>query len=555
MKNKINLRNLAFILAISGIGLIFSCQKNDLALNNISEEILLNPKFSGPLIFGKLSLDDVIELVNEDSIVYRYEDSLLYVLFSDTLEGFSVEDEVIDIPDQVFIEEYIEAEITINPLWIASNKDDTVLFQKMKEEEWTFDNNERLDSLQIKSLNLVIDVTSSFEHTGILDISTENLTIDGEPFSHQVVISEVSGNFSSTETINLDGHWMYLDNSTPGVTKIPLTYDLQLINSGNPVTAGDECRITMSFENLDFYSVFGYVGDYEIDPQGGVLSIPLDGDFDFEGEIYFENPQFNLSIASSVGVPVEFDLVNLSAYSSLKDDSITFVLDENPYIIEAQGLDSVGYFKTTNISINNSNSNISDIIALLPDEISYSVAGRTNPAGMTTNNFITDSSEINATFEAVVPLYFSADGITLERTESLNLVEEIGEEELDLLKSLNMSLEIENRLPMDVNVQLYFDDQDSILLDSMFTDEAFLISPTLNAQDEVENPIVYTKTIELDAEKVERIKDTRYIRIRATISTPAASDGRTVKFFSYYDLGFKLIMDGELEVKPNELDQ
>ncbi len=555
MKKKINLRNLAIILAITGTGLLFSCQKNDLALNNISEEITLKPKFAGPLLYGSLSLDDVIDLVNEDSIVYRYEDSLLYVLFSDTLEGFSIQDQVIDIPDQVFIEEYIEAEIAVNPQWIASNVGDTVLFEKVKEEEWTFDNNERLDSLQIKSLNLIIDVTSSFEHTGILDITSENFTIDGEPFSHQVLISDVSGSFTSTETINLDGHWMYLDNTTPGLTKIPLLYNLKLINSGNPVMAGDECKITMTFENLDFYSVFGYVGDYTLDPQGGKLSLPIGDDFDFEGEIYFENPQFNLFIASSVGVPIEFDLVNMSAYSSLKDDSITFVLDENPYIIEAQTLDSVGYFKTTPISINNSNSNISDIIALLPDEISYSVAGRTNPAGLTSNNFVTDSSEISVMFEALVPLYFSAQGITLERTDTLNLVQEIGEENLDLLKSLNMSLDITNRLPMNVDVQVYFDDKDNILLDSLFVDEAFLISPALNAKDEVENPITYTKTIELDADKVDGIRDTKFIRIRAQISTPAASDGKSVKFFSYYDLGFKLIMDGELEVKLNELDQ
>lgn len=554
MKHIRNFRILALFLILGISAFIWSCQKSDLDLTNINTDIVLNIPVAAPLIYGNLSLEDLLNEFDGDSMVGRYEDSLLYVMFSESLDEVLASEAMEDISAQGFIEEYIEADISLNAEWIASNVGDTVNFHKEKSEEWSFENGERIDSVHIKSLNLVIDVTSSFKHKGILDITSENFTIDGEIFSHEVMISDVSGNFSYTTTIPLDDHWMYLDNSDPLITKIPLNYDLRLINSGNPVLAGENCHIEMTFSDLEFYSAFGYLGEYELNNlESQTIEFDVFDNESIEGEIYLEDPQFILTIDNSMGVPIGVDLSSLSAYSASKGTTINFNLDENPYTIEAPGMDSIGYSKQTKITISNDNSNISEILGSFPSSIEYQVSASTNPDGDLGDNFVTDSSALKASFEAIIPMYLRASGFSLEDTLEFDFQDMFGEES-DYIESLELILDVTNSLPMNVDIQLFFVDMDYVVLDSMFTDDEFLIAPSLNSDDEVENPEVYSKSVVIDADKIDRISDAMNILIRAEISTAEATENKSVKFYSYYDIAFKLKMIGDFKVDSDDLE-
>ena len=551
MKNKKSIQKLAILLISGGIALFNSCQKSDMDFNKLSDEIEINPSLAAPIAFGSLTLDDLVNKFDSSGYVDRYEDSLLYIAYSDTLFTYTAADAP-QIPDQQFLEEYIESDIIINPQWIGSNPGDTVRFEKIKDEEWTFDNNERLDSVHVKTLDLIIDVSSTFKHTGILHITTDNLTIDGEPFSHDIMISDVSGSFTYNTTINLDGHSLYLNNDTPGVTNLPLIFNLDLINSGNPVLLGDECRITMSFENMQVFGAFGYAGDYQLDLDDGEVSFDFFNNDNLEGEIFIEDPQFYINIHNSFGVPVGIDLGTLSVYSASKDTTSNFVLDENPYDIIAPGLDSVGILKKTIIAnIYNTNSNIQDMISLLPSRLNYSVTATTNPGGVTTDNFVTDSSELQVDFEAVVPLYLYARNFVLEDTLEFNFEDEIGEN-ADYIENLELILEVKNSLPMNVEMQLYFVDENYEILDSMFVDDKVLISPTLNIEDKVDNPNEYELKVEFEKTRIEGIKPTKNILINANVYTQASGSGRTVKFYSYYDVGFKLKMNADFSINSKD---
>ena len=56
-----------------------------------------------------------------------------------------------------------------------------------------------------------------------------------------------------------------------------------------------------------------------------------------------------------------------------------------------------------------------------------------------------------------------------------------------------------------------------------------------------------------DNDKLERIQTAKYIFLKATINTAGASDGDYVKFFSYYDIYFKLKLDAALNINTRDL--
>lgn len=552
MKKRItHLILISFIIA-GGFVFLHSCQKSDLDLGKISDEMEFRPQLVAPLIYGSLSLEDIVNKADSSGEhISSYEDGLFYVMFSDTVMEKSIEDFDINIANQGFAELYVDSDI-LSAAWTIGGVGDTVTFTKVKDGEFTFDNNERIDSVYVKTLNLVIDVSSTFKHTGILHMYSDFITIDGEPFEHEVTISDISGNFVYNTTIDLSGHTMYLDNSVPGSTYLPITFELKLVKSINPVLPGESCEITIDLEDIDYYSVYGYLGDYsEIESES--VEFGMEDLGDFEGEIYIEDPQFTINVNNSFGVPFSIDLGGTSFYSSSKDLTTNFDLSANPYLIDAHDYDSIGYFKYSAIEINKDNSNIQDVISSIPSSMDFSINASTNPDGPGTQNFVTDSSKMIVDFEAVIPLHFRASGITLEDTTEFDLMDEIGDV-VDMIERLNLSLDVINRLPLDVDLQLFFTDENYIVLDSMFADDSFLIGPAIDASGEIIEPDEYTKDIDLDKEKIEKIRGTKNLIIKALCKTSEATEGKSVKFYNDSDIEFKLKLDAQFRINTRELN-
>ena len=186
-------------------------------------------------------------------------------------------------------------------------------------------------------------------------------------------------------------------------------------------------------------------------------------------------------------------------------------------------------------------------------EVNYSVSAITNPLGTEdTDNFITDSSSLDVGIEVALPLHFKANGYALEDTILFDFEEQFGDN-VDLIETFILDMDVKNGLPMEVNMQLFFKDENYNMLDSMFVDDKFLLPPTINAQNQITEPSENTKSIELDSAKLEKIKTTKYMFIRATISTAGAQDGDYVKFYSYYNIYFKLKLDAALNVNSRDL--
>lgn len=553
MKTKLMLRIIIAILMTGGLIGLNSCMDDGWDFSKISDEILLTPGIAAPIAYGELSLKDILIEFDSAGYIQEYEDSLMYISYAQDMFSYPSYD-IMSIPDQDFLEFFIEAEVAIFPFWNDLPLGDTVSFDKNQDGSFEFPNGEKLDSIYVKSGDLQINVSSSFLHSGIINIGSDSLLHDGEPFHDILKISSADGSFDTSYTVNLENYKIYLDNSDPVKSYLPLTFELSLINSGSPINLSESCNISLSFINFEFSSAYGFFGNYDLMVEDGEIVLELFDISEIEGQISFFNPQLVLNVNNSYGLPVQIDLSDFSTYSVANNVTTPLVFDGvNPFDILAPGIDSVGTSVPTRIEINNTNCNIAEALETFPNRFNYSVSAITNPLGPEdTDNFITDSSSLDVGIEVALPLHFKANGYALEDTILFDFEEQFGDN-VDLIETFILDMDVKNGLPMEVNMQLFFKDENYNMLDSMFVDDKFLLPPTINAQNQITEPSENTKSIELDSAKLEKIKTTKYMFIRATISTAGAQDGDYVKFYSYYNIYFKLKLDAALNVNSRDL--
>ena len=554
-KNRITLRIFTFLLTSAFMIFTYSCLDPEWDFEKFSDEVVLTPGVAAPIAYGSLSLDQVLNKIDGTNYVKRFDDSLLYISYANRLFSYPA-NEVVEIPNQTFLEFFIESDVALSPEWISAGLNDTVRFHKEKNGEFEFANNERIDSMHIKTMDMVINVQSSFKHTGVLTITSENILLNGEPFQEVIQISDASGNFSISRTIPMDGNRIYLDNSAPATTVLPLSFDLELVNSGNPVLPGESCDISMTFVDPEFSSVFGYLGDHELIFSSGDVVIDI---FDTDslaggGSVFFANPMFNLDIANSYGLPVQVDISELEAYSRINDITtpVTFEPGVNPFNIEAPGLDAVGDTVNSIIEINRETSNINEVMETSPREFMYTVSAITNPEGPdATQNFATDSSDFLVDFEVILPIWIKAEGFTLDQTYPFDFEENFGES-TDIIDYLRFTMDAVNQLPLEVKMQVYFLDENSNTLDSLFSNDDLLLPASLDEESKVDQATEQSKSVEFTKEKIERIKPTRELLIQATGTTADPESDLYVKFYSYYTVDFKLKMKADLTINSRD---
>ncbi len=259
----------------------------------------------------------------------------------------------------------------------------------------------------------------------------------------------------------------------------------------------------------------GYLGQeiYE----GGRDTIEIDF-FDnwILGDVYFENPVITMSIENSFGIPTRsvinvFNILTVTGEtlpleSELIDNGVDF-----PY----PTLDEVGEVKTNSYTFTRDNSNIDVVLGSQPVAIDYDVNAITNPEEDTeVRGFITDSSYYKVRVNVDLPLYGNAVNFIARDTFDLNL------ETYDNVQSAEFKLVTENGLPLAVDVQGYFMDENGVVLDSLLLDVERLIAAA--PVDAMGNPTMETRKVtfaDFGAERFARIRGTQRLLLVATFST------------------------------------
>jgi len=496
--------------------------------------------FEGPLIFGNLSLEDLLEQFDTTGYVYADENNLLWASYSkDTV---LTAPDVLEIPDQEFIQVFFRVDSNIPGAFLGAIGD-TLRFEKDKGFEFERTGDERLDSVHVKGGEMRIYVRSTIKHTGILNISSEHVILNGKEYDTTIVISDPSGTFEQTIPIPMEGSTVLLENNEDS-TFLDMLFVFDLINSGNDILVSEELQIINSFHNLEFEGAYGYVGQIDtlLIDQNELEFDLLQGNF--EGTIKLANPQIHIMIDNSMGVPFAIDVHDLEAhYQDGSGAAITIDPVANPIKINAPTISQVGESVLSESLIDNTNSNIN--LAATTDLVGfqYSVGVQANPDGAQ-DNFVLDESKLEISLEGLIPLDLRIQDVVLGDTFDFPLFSDNEDSDFgaDDIDSMRIDMLTKNHMPIDLGIQVYFVDstRNWLKLDSLFGDDKYIFrSGEIDANGKVIGVTEKLTRVELTGLQIENILDANKILMKAFVDT-YDSQSRDVKFHSGDYLDFKL---------------
>jgi hypothetical protein len=191
----------------------------------------------------------------------------------------------------------------------------------------------------------------------------------------------------------------------------------------------------------------------------------------------------------------------------------------------------------SNYIIQPSNSNITELINILPDEISYQIDFSVNPNGNVSggNDFVYYEYGLKSRINMEIPLSMMAERLTLSDTTDFNT----GAGGSRVIEGV-LHLIADNGFPFDAEIQMYTLNELNETTDSLFSN-TMILAASVDANDKVTSTRRTLLEIPVSKAKMEILRVTRRIRIVTRFTTNPGN--RHLKIYSDYSVDFKLTGD------------
>ncbi|MGY5354412.1 hypothetical protein [Wenyingzhuangia sp. IMCC45467] len=445
-----------------------------------------------PIGYINYTATQLFQELNEDLTVETGTDDIISFSYSQTLDGSGNAD-FVSVDDQMFDGEFdllANANIPGGSYEYGSipAADDIIGTSQS-------DNFEKVQSLtKSGGASLDVDLTAADFSAGTLTINITTTTEAQTEINFRIpsLIRKDNGNAYdkdfllkshsaepnvNTITVNLSNYTFDFtelnpDNNTEvNNIKVELAATVTF-NNGDNISTADKLNYTITLNNPEVLSA---EGDFKQSPFN-VSGQSFDLDFFNEignGTLVFENPILTLSATNQYGFPVGISLEGISTDATannvleikpagvtnndnLEDNTDTAAAGDYYAIIDA-GL-STGSV-TSDIVLNSSNSNLSELLGEKPKQFLLNVSGTSNPnATGVNNNFFNVNNSLDVSVDVELPLHVTFNDVEFNPDPiELDLDDDIQEN----AKTLSLRVATKNTIPFNGTINLDFvDDKD-----------------------------------------------------------------------------------------------
>jgi hypothetical protein len=536
MRNKVLLDFSVMCVMVLNFFLV-GCVKDNFDLEKL-EQTTLSPEMAVPLVYSSLKLSDILAN-NPNSTVVVDSNRFCTLIYKSALFSKTAQD-LYSIPDQ---NTYQTIALTQNQVTVLNNVG-TISFTVSQVIDVALSNNLRADSATFKEGTLNIVVNSDFLQNGSITISIPSIRKNGMVLSQTVPFSYNNGNpFNVTSpgnpsaTFDLNGCTADFTNGGASFNKLRVNYTVSFISgsSSSPTTA-NRLYIAPLMNDLKFKSLFGYFGQNQLAPDLDTVEISVFKNVYGLGAFTIVNPEIKFTINNSFGLPVRASITRFDGYTPAQGYyALAQTGIPNPLPLNSPTVNQAGQSMQTSFSLTNSNSNVFGIINNKPQQLVYKVDALSNPTGVPATNFVIDTSKISLDMEVNLPMYGTAKDFSVQDTFDFKFAN------ADKIETCLMRTTITNGFPIDVEMQVFFTDENYNVLDSLLLpNELVLAAANVNLSSGAVNT-AQTKTtdINLDATKIAHMGTAKKILVRATATT--LNGGNTnIKIYDFYKLDVKL---------------
>jgi hypothetical protein len=408
----------------------------------------------------------------------------------------------------------------------------------------------QLQGAKLKSMVLnegVLAYEIRAEHTSdvLVEVEIPKATRGGQSFKEVIEIPYTGNNqLYQKGSLSLAGVVFDLSGeSGVGANELKMRYKSKDKSSGLTVQlAAFQGRL----KELHYELLKGYLGRYDFGAQNDSMRLDLFKNYQ-SGTLFLDEPRIKISIANSFGIPTVATFTNFSG----NNPNTGFNLSGSFFseVIDVKHPSDPGANATviTQRTVDKSNSNIQNFLAISPHRVSYGFEMGVNvDADTTALNFVTGSSKLQGDLTMEIPLQGRIDHIVLTDTFAVAF------DEVDEAERVQFKLLINNAFPFNAQVQLYFLDTLGQRMDSLMgADEQLFAHPPIDAEGIVRVPVLETTIFEMSQSKFQVVKGSRKMVLRVQLLSHEQGS-KTVKFLSSNFMDIKLGVMAKLNVKPKK---
>ena len=529
---------LLFIVFVSGFQ---SCVKDNFDFDKIAE-VQWDPNFAAPLVFGSLSIENMLNSNNNSDIkIVEESDKSITIIYRTSL--FSLDaSKLISLPDQSY-----PFTIPVGPaLPIPFTTGNTRIVNANQTANFIVaPDGPLIDSLEVKNGNLFLSFSSDLHNNGSILITIPNAKKNGVPFSKTLPLT-YTGSVPVLAQANYDLTDYTFDMTLGGTVtnQFNINFNVTVNGSTTAPSGTEQIDVTCSMSNLEYRKIFGDLGNLPLAMNADTIDLSLFSKSENGGPFSLYDPQIKVILSNSFGVPIDASFPIFQGYNpGVNFYPITGI--PNPLPIITPLISEVGQIKVDSFKLDKTNSNWAVIINNTPKQIIIKSDFEINKAGPTQNNFILDTSKLAFDVEVILPLHGTVGNFILVDTLPYELKEDVPDE----LETAMIRINNSNGFPIDLDLQVYVVDSSYNLLDSLVTNQAILKSGIVNATTgRVTSPTATTYDAIIDRAKVNKLKNSKYFIIKARTSTTNAGT-TNVKIYSDYKLDVKLGAQLQLKIK------
>lgn len=494
----------------------------ELILKNSSDNSIIGTLFY-PEILSESSLLDSIDLAGK-----TVESDITGEFVSFSTDGTAPHDTCIFLSDEIV------ATVDGKGLVVVSGSaefPDQELINDTIDFAMELTSGEQLDTLELKSGNLEIEIDYETEEAAKLYIELPYAKIGDDSFIDSIEIA--GGPILVNETFDLSGYSFDLSKEGKTVNAIEAIIRGRLVSSGTPFnfdTANSvSADITMS--NIQPSFIDGYFGNQSLILNPETFDFDLGEAAIFE-KINFAEPKVTIGFHNTFGMPMEISSLDLD----MTRDGNSASLDAAT-VIPFQILSD-----TTSELILGNSTNIAELINIWPNIVTTGFSGAINPDTLNDGkyNYALDNSKMDITLDLSIPLYATVSEFTIQDTIEIDSSMSQG---FEFVKYASLRTNVDNGFPLEASVKFYITDENYVILDSLETSDSSDVLINAATVDTTTGNVIadgYRQadlTADEDDINLLKISGNKLI-LSATLNT--ANSGANVKIYSFYKMEIKM---------------
>jgi hypothetical protein len=537
MKKKSMKKVTKLCLALFFVGLIISCDVS--YLDKEIDEISWNGNVKIPAGFINYNLSEIfddlgssnLESTSTEEFSFSYIETFsgenndaFNVDFDDASIESSIESPITEDDLSAIGESFpytITAEIapgTANPLigtYITEN-------QKIHDLELT----QEVTNLEFSEGNMSITFKSTVDAKLEITVTIPSFTkkSDGSIYTKTISIIGISNKTISLDLSEYNGD-LSNDGTGTGKTTNKVVVDVDAtftFAAGNNISANDAISYEAKITNIAYDAIYGDFKQESFNVSSNTIDL---GDFfdNFsEGNIAFDNAAMSINVINDYGFPISMDLSSVKAVNA--NSSLNLSYTSNSSLANTVIIDGVENFgdnaKATNRILDDSNSNISDLLEFKPTFLEFDISGKSNPIddGNPNENFY---AAINDGFTAEISIDF--DKVSLDKEIDFS-----GGQDLNDFDYIKLLVNVENKTPLTGDILLEFKNSSGQVVHTEPIN-AFQAADVNAAGESDGIAILSNFEIELNQNEINDIIDTDKINIRVTLQLPTGRDSVMIK--------------------------